>query len=169
MNAVWTRLRGCAGCRAWPPGGSARGEREGGYVLPPAEEAAGAPVASHGQPRARAGRNEVEARRPTGGVGVEVGGWVATAGPERDLRQGAGRGDHTGDGGVGDGGEHLHAASAAGANQEVLAEHAAEELGPGQTGRWSRRRAIGARVAARTRVRGAARWGTGAGRRGRAR
>ena len=51
------------------------------------------------------------------------------------------------DGGIGDGGDHLHAAGAAGVDEEVLAEHAAQELGARQARgrRWLR--AVGARFA----------------------
>ena len=74
------------------------------------------------------------------------------AGRGRRRPQGLGGGADVGedgghDGGIGDGGEHLHAAGTAGADEEVLAKHTAQELGPrhARGRRWLC--AVGARFA----------------------
>ncbi len=141
MNAIWS----AASAVATPEGG--RVVRPG----PAGNVSARTDVVVVGRQRARrwpamsyAARAESERSGLRGLVGVEVGKRVGTAGPEEVLGRGASGGDLVwlggevevgedggDDGRVGDGGEDPHRAGAARAHPQVVAEHAAVELGPG--------------------------------------
>lgn len=142
MNAGWSAAGAGATVERCDVGGAGRA----GNVRAHTDDAGSArPRASRWPATAVRSEGGVGEERLRGVVGVEVGEWVATAEPEEGLGRGARGGDlgwlrrevEVGedggdDGRVGDRGEDSDGPGAARAHQQVVAEDAAGELGPGE-------------------------------------